>query len=465
VRARTPTLLAWIGLLALALVCATAAAQRRGAARRRPPRVIVLDELDCEMARWREPMLVPVVSIPACPAIALLTACGAATPVTGCPALEDATVATALDRCEPGRSALLALVGAAEAVGVARPLVPLLDRLAAAPDPDGEIDRVLLAELLRRAARYDAALSRFVALADGAADPALRALALERIVAIVEQDDWDEDGDVDADFASHFEPPRLPDRPWARDVAVRALPRVGCLQAHAVALGAIRRRFDFDPEGVIAIDHAQTLAGEAILRHLEESAARCRAEGAPCLARILDHAQNEARRGLYACGQLDASAEEHRAAHCQEGLALGRWVAAERPLAALEADLATASARLAWWTTDAARRGPPPPSVPLRTPRAGPAAIEPFGAVDPYAVRSLLSGLPLAACPAPVDAVLTLVEVGEDGAVRAVSNTAEPCVAAALRDTPRLAVGAEGASWQGAAVLVFPGAPAREPRR
>ncbi|GAB4198701.1 MAG: hypothetical protein OHK0013_08220 [Sandaracinaceae bacterium] len=442
-------------LLALVLPPRSAEAQRRRALRAR--RVIVLDEMHCDWDAWRTPMLVLVLTMPACPEDDLIAACGATpTPRSACwePSAADVE---ALARCTPSRETFLGLLRVVEQrAGLPPWLAPLLTRLASESGLD-EVQRTLIAELLRKQARYDEAVARFAALADDARDPALRALALERLVEVLQYEDWNEDGLTDDDFATHFAPPRLPDRPWAREVAVRALSRVGCLGPHAVALGAIRRRFDFDPEGVIAIDHAQTLTGADLRDHLQASVARCRRERAPCAERLLDHAQNEVRGGLHACGRLERGAEAHHAERCREALALAAWLATERPLPTLASDVAAASVRLAWWSSaDPAQPRAAPPTVTITTPSAHPPTAESAGAYDRVLARLHLTRLPLAACPPPAAAALVLLQIDEAGQARVGTNAVDPCLRSALASFPALTPGAQGGIWQGEAVLVFP---------
>jgi hypothetical protein len=442
---------AWVFSIGLIVWCALAAnveAQRATARRRRAPRVIQLEQLDCDMQRWDEPLLVPLVAPVECASAELLVSCGLARP-TDCPGIEDPVFLAALDGCAPSHGMLVSLVRAAEQAMLPAS-VPLIDRFAAGTEDD-DVDRLLVAELARRVSLYDAARARFVALIDGAVDPAIRAFALERMVSILEYDDWNEDGLEDDDFASHFEAPRLPDRPWAREVAVRTLPRVGCLRPHAIALGTIRRRFGNDPEGVIEIDHATTLADEALRAHLATSVARCRTEQAPCVEPILDHTQNETRRALRACRELDARSHEGLVSRCREGVELGRWLLGERPLASLETDLAAASARLAW--AEARPRGAPPEVV-LTTPIVASRMWPIEGEFDRVLVRRRLSQISLARCPTLRAAVVVLVAVEPSGEVRAVSNSTGPCLRASLAGIERFDYGADGGTAWNTALFV-----------
>jgi hypothetical protein len=452
--------LAWLVSIALVVWSgwdASADAQRSTVRRRRAPRVIHLDELDCDMARWDEPLLVPIVTPAACATAELLVRCGLERPAE-CPGVDDPAFVAALAACAPSHDVLVSLVRVAEHEGLPAS-VSIVDRLAAGAERD-DVDRLLVAELARRASRYDDALRRFVSLAEDARDVAIRAFALERIVSILEYEDWNEDGATDDDFATHFESPRLPDRAWAREVAVRALPRVGCLGPHAIALGAIRRRFGSDPEGVIAIDHAATLEGESLRAHLAESVARCRAEQAPCVEAILDHAQNEARRALEACRSLDARTQEGLVARCGEGIALGRWLLGERALASLETDLASAAARLAWVEAPrsraSTRASEPPPEVVLETRLVSLPSGPTRGDFDPVMVRRRLSQLPLARCPQPAAGVVVLVSVEASGEVRAASSSSEPCLRATLATVPAFSYGADGGRAWNTALLVAP---------
>jgi hypothetical protein len=345
------------------------------------------------------------------------------------------------------------MVRVAAEQGLAALPAAILERFAAAAVPPDETDRLLLADLFRRASRYDLALARFVDLIDGAHDPAIRALALERVIAILEYEDWDEDGQLDADFATHFEVPRLPDRPWALEVAVRALPRVGCLQPHATALGAIRRRFGHDPEGVIAMDHAQTLAGAERRAFLAESLAACRAEHAPCVERLLDHVQDEVVSSLRQCASIEPSSPAWWQEPCREALVLATWLGGERALPTLEGDVAAVSSRLAWATAPGTVTTAP--VVELATSRVE--RRQDFqGDLDPWLVRRTLSRLPLASCPPPPSAVLALVEVSESGQVQLASNTTSPCIAQALGTLAPFTPGAEGGPHREDVIFVFP---------
>jgi hypothetical protein len=445
--------LCWVLCSALvgAVLATSVVAQRSGAARRRrAPRVIHLDEMDCDMGRWDEPLLVPVVAPAECASAELLVSCGLERP-TGCPDVDDPAFLAALGACGPSHRVLVSLVRVAEQSGLPAS-ADLIERLAAGREDD-DVDRLLVAELSRRGSRYDDARSRFVALADGAVDPAIRAFAIERLVSILEYEDWNEDGATDDDFATHFEIGRLPDRPWAREVAVRALQRVGCLRPHAIALGAIRRRFGSDPDAVIAIDHAATLEGEARHAHLAQSVARCRAEQTPCAEPILDHAQNEARRALEACRSLDSRSHEVLVSRCREGVALGRWLLGERALASLETDLAAASARLAW--AEAPRRESPP-EVALLTRFVSPPSGPIHGDLDPAMVRRRLSLLPLARCPQPRGGVVALVAVEPSGEVHAVSNSTDACLRASLEAIEPFRYGADGGRAWNAALFITP---------
>ncbi len=103
-------------------------------------------------------------------------------------------------------------------------------------------------EILRRSSRYAPAVSLATRLIDEATDPALRELARERLVAMLEHDDWNEDQRLDDDFAAHVQPPWLADRPWALSVARRVLARVGCRAPRAALTASLRARFGVDVE-------------------------------------------------------------------------------------------------------------------------------------------------------------------------------------------------------------------------
>ncbi|MBN8610495.1 MAG: hypothetical protein J0L92_07925 [Deltaproteobacteria bacterium] len=243
--------IATIGIALVALVSSAwsspTEAQRR-ATRRRTPRVIVLDEMDCDMGRWPEPHFVPIAPEPECALGALMQACGAPAPAT-CP--EDAA---ALDRalfasCDVGRDALVALTYSMDREGMPPPVEALVDRFGAfVDDVHGDVDRVLLLEILRRASRYAPAVTLATRLIDEARDPAIRELARDRLVAMLEYDDWDENGVTDVDFATHVQVPSLADRPWALGVARRVLARVGCATPRERIEAALRARFGVDVE-------------------------------------------------------------------------------------------------------------------------------------------------------------------------------------------------------------------------
>lgn len=196
------------------------------------------------MGRFLEPELVVVAPEPACATSALLVACGSPAPPT-CPEDLASIDATTLLACAPSRRVLVALTQATEREGIPPVLAAVLLRFAARLDEVTDpIDRLLLAELLRRDSRYEAAVTLAGRLLDDTAtDPAIRTLAFERLVAMLGYEDWNEDQVDDPEVASHVTPPLLPDRPWALALARRVLERFRCDESRARVVEALRARF------------------------------------------------------------------------------------------------------------------------------------------------------------------------------------------------------------------------------
>jgi len=226
------------------LIGAPVTAQRRA---RRAPRVIVLDEMDCDMRRWDEPIFVPIAPEFLCPISALFDACGVPAPPScpGDPSTLDLTaVSPQLAACVPSRASLVAFTQLIDRSEMPPALAPLVDRFATRVEElDTAADRVLLAELLRRLSRYASAVAILTQLVDDTSDPALRALAIDRLVAMLAYADWNEDGTRDDDFAEHVSPRLLATRPWALWVARRVLGRVECSREREALIRALTARF------------------------------------------------------------------------------------------------------------------------------------------------------------------------------------------------------------------------------
>lgn len=426
-------------------------------AQRRRPRVIVLDDFGCNLARPRRPLDWVVAPIDPCPGATLLRLCGGRTSSGACTPIVDAATSlgdTALDRCTPDP----ALLSAAEALygdyspgslESARRLYLVLARVPS-------LRAMALFRAGRaafRASRYADAARAFGELLDSGVRGSLRDDVVLRYAAIITHDDHDEDQVPDPDFPhSTLGPAFLPDRPWAREVAVAAL-RMFVEETRfdpaTTTLDVIKRRWPSAQTSDLDTLQADILERsnrhDELALHLFAAAQRCMTLETPCETAFLDRAQSRAVALLASCSPAPAGGDDaSRARHCLEGITIGTRLTALRPSPLLSLDLADAaiwaggtlareSARSASSARDpniraraAARFAAAPPPVPpaLRS-RPSPAAEPPSeGDFDSNAVYRVVSSDALRACAPRGGTVIGIrLQVALDGAVAVVAAT------------------------------------------
>ena len=465
-------------VLALFLLPAPAHAQGR---RGRGP-VIQLEDVTIGGAMYGPVPFADVVVVPddPCPGATWLAACGGPPPASGeCPTLTDAAQALGEARiasCAPTPA-----------------LVPVAEALVfdPAPQPEGQpssLERAQriygsLASLdalrglaLHRAAmlayqraRYAEALSLVYEILAAPRSEPLRLAALELGASIVAHEDHDEDTEYDDGFPeSRLTTSALPEAPFARELAVRALAGTGIGRLHDTTLemiAAILVRWPDTPTEALDREAARALreaAGRtaALVDHLVAAATRCRATHTACDAEHLDELTAIAVEGMRACGTGGAALDPARIDSCQLGAARARRVLALRASADLESDATLAEAWVA--AADARRRAerarprrradrearaavlaaPLPPDV---TPRTAVAARPPRTATAQFRwLRSRIRRqLQLARCASAAGMAEAMVRArwtSSDQPVAleplsAISSCARRALDAALRDT------------------------------
>ncbi len=250
------------------------------AAQAASPAAVRLDPIACGF-QPPEPELVLVAPEPTRAMDALFAACGAVLPSDQTNVPDAAMLAS----CTPSRAVLVAFLDVLDS-RTAFPSTALVDQLVARAERVRDpTDLLLLAELLKRLSRYELAATILSRIADEAEDPGIRALAIERLAAILANDDWDEDRVPDVDFATHVTLPRLPERSWSREVASRVLARAASSGSDGLR-DAARARFgvSFVQEAPPASDEVSPPSIRSLVRRLP--LATCLSERATAVALV-----------------------------------------------------------------------------------------------------------------------------------------------------------------------------------
>ena len=471
---------AWLSIGALLTL---AFAQSATAQRRRPPRVIQLDDTGCS---GRVPLALEwVIAAPdACPGATLLRLCGGSPPADrSCPsvvAAADAVGDGALDHCAVD-PALLAVAGAFYedyANTTSLPRAYRLYRRAASGAAVREVALWRAARSAYRLSRYEDVLRSLTELLNGRPSPATVSAAEELYAMTLSYDDWNEDLAPDQDFGvSRFSPAHLPDTPWGFEVALRALAFAvdrGTGRVVLDGVAEVRRRWParadehaLELDRLVAPRLAEQRRFEELANHLVAAANRCRARHAGCESEFANLAIAHVVSSLGTCRA--APAFERTTNACRDGVAFARaWLGGQTtPSPTLEADVA---ATVTWLDTPQPRRRrrgatrTPPPPLTTAAPAYVAAAVADVGDLDWALFRRRVDAETVRACAPAQGAVIDLrVRIASDGSIsQSTSNTRGAvfdCVRSALLRMSPMSPPPEGGSVLIDGVMFFaPGA-------